>query len=61
MESIPRAKRAILTSRLSVSQKIRPALTAEGLGGMLDVMDSLLFTVPVVYFYLTMVLGLERL
>ena len=32
-----------------------------GLGGMLDVMDSLLFTVPVVYFYLTMVLGLERL
>lgn len=32
-----------------------------GLGGMLDVMDSLLFTIPVVYFYLTMVLGLERL
>jgi phosphatidate cytidylyltransferase len=32
-----------------------------GLGGMLDVMDSLLFTVPVVYFYLTVVLGLERL
>lgn len=32
-----------------------------GLGGMLDVMDSLLFTVPVVYFYLTMILGLERL
>ena len=32
-----------------------------GLGGMLDVMDSLLFTIPVVYFYLTMILGLERL
>lgn len=32
-----------------------------GLGGMLDVMDSLLFTVPVVYFYLSMVLGLARL
>jgi phosphatidate cytidylyltransferase len=32
-----------------------------GLGGMLDVMDSLLFTIPVVYFYLTMFLGLERL
>lgn len=32
-----------------------------GLGGMLDVMDSLLFTVPLVYFYLTVMLGLERL
>jgi len=32
-----------------------------GLGGMLDVMDSLLFTIPVVYFYLTMILGFERL
>ncbi len=32
-----------------------------GLGGMLDVMDSLLFTVPFVYFYLTVMLGLERL
>jgi phosphatidate cytidylyltransferase len=32
-----------------------------GLGGVLDVIDSLLFTIPVVYFYLTMVLGLERL
>ena len=31
-----------------------------GLGGMLDVMDSLLFTVPVVYFYLTVVLGFAR-
>jgi CDP-diglyceride synthetase len=28
---------------------------------MLDVMDSLLFTIPVVYFYLTVILGLERL
>ncbi len=32
-----------------------------GLGGILDVMDSLLFTVPFVYFYLTVMLGLERL
>jgi phosphatidate cytidylyltransferase len=32
-----------------------------GLGGILDVIDSLLFTIPVVYFYLTMILGLERL
>jgi phosphatidate cytidylyltransferase len=32
-----------------------------GLGGILDMVDSLLFTVPVVYFYLTMILGLERL
>lgn len=32
-----------------------------GLGGMLDVMDSLLFTIPFVYFYLTTILGLERL
>jgi phosphatidate cytidylyltransferase len=32
-----------------------------GLGGMLDVMDSLLFTIPVVYFYLSVILGLERL
>lgn len=32
-----------------------------GLGGILDVVDSLLFTVPVVYFYLTVILGLERL
>lgn len=32
-----------------------------GLGGILDVMDSLLFTVPFVYFYLTVILGLERL
>jgi len=32
-----------------------------GLGGMLDIMDSLLFTVPFVYFYLTVILGLERL
>ncbi len=32
-----------------------------GLGGMLDVVDSLLFTVPFVYFYLTFVLGLERI
>ncbi len=31
-----------------------------GLGGMLDVIDSLLFTVPFVYFYLSFVLGLER-
>ncbi|HNX68118.1 MAG TPA: phosphatidate cytidylyltransferase [Candidatus Omnitrophota bacterium] len=32
-----------------------------GLGGMLDVMDSLLFTIPFVYFYLTVFLGLEKL
>ncbi|OQA56456.1 MAG: Phosphatidate cytidylyltransferase [Candidatus Omnitrophica bacterium ADurb.Bin277] len=32
-----------------------------GLGGVLDVIDSLLFAVPFVYFYLTYVLGLERL
>ncbi|HOW59272.1 MAG TPA: phosphatidate cytidylyltransferase [Candidatus Omnitrophota bacterium] len=32
-----------------------------GLGGMLDIMDSLLFTVPCVYFYLTVILGLEKL
>lgn len=32
-----------------------------GLGGMLDVIDSLLFTVPFVYFYLTTVMGLEKL
>jgi phosphatidate cytidylyltransferase len=32
-----------------------------GLGGVLDVLDSLLFTIPVVYFYLTMILGFERL
>ncbi len=31
-----------------------------GLGGILDVLDSLLFTIPFVYFYLTTVLGLER-
>ena len=31
-----------------------------GLGGMLDVVDSLLFTVPVVYFYLTVILGFAR-
>ncbi|HOE68876.1 MAG TPA: phosphatidate cytidylyltransferase [Candidatus Omnitrophota bacterium] len=32
-----------------------------GLGGVLDVIDSLLFTVPFVYFYLSFVLGLERM
>lgn len=32
-----------------------------GLGGMLDVMDSLLFTVPFIYFYLTVILGLEKI
>lgn len=32
-----------------------------GLGGILDVIDSLLFTVPFVYFYLTVILGLEKL
>lgn len=31
-----------------------------GLGGILDVLDSLLFTVPFVYFYLTYILGLAR-
>lgn len=30
-----------------------------GLGGILDVMDSLLFTIPFVYFYLTVILGLQ--
>lgn len=31
-----------------------------GLGGILDVLDSLLFTIPFVYFYLTYILDLAR-
>ena len=49
----------LVESLLKRNVQVKDSGEVPGLGGILDVLDSLLLTVPVVYFYLAHVMGLS--